>query len=136
MVLYRSPDLVITNQLFVIRRSPATRYAFADLSDVHVVCAEIRRAGRAAPRYTGAWAIVLVVVALMLDSPIVLALAMLTLGGSAAVAALYSRRRRRMWELRARHRGSEVCLFATSNETTFGQVRRATLRALEARGHL
>jgi hypothetical protein len=131
MVLYRSPDLFITDRLFVVRRSPRARYAVAELRNVHVVCEEIRHAGQALARYMGAWAVVMVVVSMLLDSPAVLALALLTLGASAAIGTLSIRRQRR-WELRARHRNSEVCLFTSSDETAFGQVRRAVVRALEA----
>ena len=132
MVLYRSAELVITDRLFVIRRKPEARYAFRDLTNVHVVCAEIRRAGRVVPPHLGAFAIVLIVAALLLDSSITLGLALSILGVSAAAGARYVRRIRRIWELRACHRGMDVCLFATANEMTFGQVRRATVRALEA----
>ena len=132
MVLYRSAELVITDRLFVIRRTPEARYAFRDLTNVRVVCAEIRRAGRVAPPHLGALAIVLIVAALLLDSPIALGLALSILGVSAAAGTWYVRRVRRTWELRARHRGVDVCLFATADETTFGQVRRATVRAIEA----
>src|SRR5215213_1096685 len=98
MVLYRSPQLFITDRLFVVRRNPRTRYAVAELRNVHVVCEEIRHAGRAVARYVGAWAIVMVVVSLLLDSPPILALALLTLGGAATIGALCTGRR--TWELR------------------------------------
>jgi hypothetical protein len=136
MLLYRSPDLLITDGVFVDRRGPGARYQVAELRNVRVVRVELRRPGRAVPVYGGAWAIVLILVAGVLDSPIVLALAMLTLGAAAAAGSWYARRGRRRWELRARYRGAEACLFATSDETTFGQVRRAVVRALEAREHL
>lgn len=42
----------------------------------------------------------------------------------------------RTWELRALYRGSTVCLYATNDKQTFGQVRRAMIRALEANGKL
>ena len=132
MVLYRSPDLFITDRLFVVRRGPRARYAVAELRNVHVVCEEIRRGGRAVGRYVGALAMVLIIVAVLLDSPVALALALLTLGGAAAIGSLSSRAYRRTWELRARHRDAEICLFASCDELKFGQVKRAMVRAIEA----
>ena len=133
MVLYRSPELFITDQLFVVRREPKARYAVAELRNVHVVCAEIRRGGRAVGRYAGALAMVLIIVAVLLDSPVAMALAFLTLGGAATIGTLSSHAHRRTWELRARHRNAEVCLFASADELRFGQVKRAMVRAIEAR---
>jgi hypothetical protein len=130
MVLYRSPELFITDRQFIVRYNPRVRYAITELKNVHVVCEEIRHAGQAVARYVGAWAIVMLVVALMLDSPTVLAVALPTLGAAAAIGTLSTRRR--TWELRARHRESDVCLFTSSDELRFGQVRRAVVRALEA----
>jgi len=132
MVLYRSPELFITDRLFVVRRGPRARYAVAELKNVHVVCAEIRRGGRAVGRYVGALAMLLIIIAVLLDSPVALALALLALGGAAAVGSLASRTHRRTWELRARHRNAEICLFASSDEIKFGQVKRAMVRAIEA----
>lgn len=43
------------------------------------------------------------------------------------------RLRPRVFELRARHRGVETLLFSCSDSTTFGQVRRGLVRALERR---
>jgi hypothetical protein len=43
-------------------------------------------------------------------------------------------RRRPVWELVAGYQGAQVSLFATADKRTFGQVRRALLRALEAHG--
>jgi hypothetical protein len=39
---------------------------------------------------------------------------------------------RMVWELRAIYMGHPVVLYSSSNQTTFGQVRRALIRALEA----
>jgi hypothetical protein len=39
---------------------------------------------------------------------------------------------RMVWELRAMYRGRPVLLYSSSDERTFGQVRRALVRALEA----
>ena len=41
-------------------------------------------------------------------------------------------RNRPTWELRATYHGYQVELFSTNDETTFGQVKRALVRALEA----
>jgi hypothetical protein len=50
---------------------------------------------------------------------------------AAAFAATVHARRRSM-EIRAVHRGRLVCVFATTNRFTLGQVSRAILRVLEA----
>jgi len=132
MVLYRSPELFISDRLFVVRRGRKARYPVAELKNIHVVCEEIRRGGQAVGRYVGAFAMVLIIVALLLDSPLALALALLALGGAAAIGSLSTRRHRRTWELRAWHRNADICLFASSDELQFGQVKRAMVRAIEA----
>ncbi|NUR73360.1 MAG: hypothetical protein HOU81_21285 [Hamadaea sp.] len=43
------------------------------------------------------------------------------------------RSRRRVYELRAVYHGRSACLFRTTNERLFGQVKRALVRALEHR---
>jgi Family of unknown function (DUF6232) len=54
----------------------------------------------------------------------------LVVAAAAMVATV--RARRRSTEIRAVHRGQLVCVFATTNRFTLGQVARAILRVLEA----
>jgi len=100
MVLYRSPELFISDRLFVVRRGRKARYPVAELKNIHVVCEEIRRGGQAVGRYVGAFAMVLIIVAVLLDSPLALALALLALGGAAAIGSLSTRRHRRVRQQR------------------------------------
>jgi hypothetical protein len=132
VILYRSRDLVITDRKFVVLTEPSMKYAVTELNHVHVVCEEIQHAGRTVARYVGAWAVVLIVVSWALDSPAVLGVALVTLAISAALGWASNRRRSRNWELRAHDGRVDVCLYSTSDEQTFGQVKRAMIRALEA----
>jgi len=43
------------------------------------------------------------------------------------------RRRREIYELRAVYHGRPICLFQTTDERLFGQIKRALIRALERR---
>ena len=50
----------------------------------------------------------------------------------AVVSYPVHRPRRPRWQLLAEHHGTTICLYSTTEERTFGQVKRALVRALEA----
>jgi hypothetical protein len=84
---YRSPDVIVTGDHFVILRPQRVQYRIDFLEDVYIV--QHARTGRLR-------------------------------SGSAL-------------EIRARYGVRDVRLFHTTNSTTFGQVRRALIRAIERR---
>jgi hypothetical protein len=133
-VFYRSRELVISDHEFVTLFAPE-RFALRDLSGIHIVRgAPDRRRRTVTHAATGAM-ILAVAVGPIVDSPAAWAVAAVALLGSAGFGGLSLAVRRPRWQLNAHHLGIEVCLFSTTEERTFGQVRRGLLRALEAGGH-
>jgi hypothetical protein len=67
----------------------------------------------------------------LFDRPAVTGAGLLVAILAGLVVAAARRVRRRPLEVRAMYRGQMVCVYTTTNRQTFGQVRRALLRALE-----
>jgi hypothetical protein len=133
-VFYRSRDLVISENEFVTF-SASERFSLSDLSSVHIVRGAPDPQRRAVSHAVAGVMIVAVVIGPILDSPTAWAVAALALIGSAGYGGMSIFARRPRWQLNARHHGIDVCLFSTTDQQTFGQVRRGLLRALEAGGH-
>jgi hypothetical protein len=133
-VFYRSRDLVISENEFVTL-SASERFSLSDLSGVHIVRGAPDPPRRAVTHAVAGAVILAVVIGPILDSPAAWAVAALVLIGSAGYGGLSIFSRRPRWQLNAYHHGIEVCLFSSTDERTFGQVRRGLLRALEAGGH-
>jgi Family of unknown function (DUF6232) len=132
-VFYRSKELVINNEAIVELLS-AQRFALTELSRIHIVRKDDDQLKRPASHVAGSALALIAITGLLLDSPAgwaAMALALITIVTAAAAAHLLRRRR---WQLLAQHRGMHVCLFSTTDEHTFGQVRRGLVRALEANG--
>lgn len=133
-VFYQSRELVISENEFVTLFA-SERFALGDLRGIHIVRGDPDRRSRpAAHAFAGAM-IIAVAIGPLLDSPAAWAVAALALVGSAGVGGVSIFARRPRWQLHAEHQGIEVCLYSTTDERTFGQVRRGLLRALEAGGH-
>ena len=132
-VFYRSRDLVISENEFVTF-SASERFSLSDLSGVHIVRGAPDPLRRNASHAVAGAMILAVAIGPILDTPVAWAVATLAVIGSAGYGlSIFSRRPR--WQLNARHQGVDVCLFSTTDQLTFGQVRRGLLRALEAGGH-
>lgn len=137
-VLYRGPLARITHEVFEATSPPRHAYPIVELTYVHAVKPTTADAtvGSTPVRVcstalTGAAGIVAVAGPSVLDSPpaTVVAIVVLVL---AAVLAIHSwRLHRRPREIWAVHNGQLVCLIQTRDQRTFGQIRRALLRALE-----
>ncbi|WP_189080397.1 DUF6232 family protein [Mangrovihabitans endophyticus] len=128
---YRGPDAVVTDELFVWLNRPMTSFFVGDLRFVGR-----SRQDRVSPywAFVAAGAAVLVVGAWTVFG----ASAAYILGAAAMAAPLIAvvatrRSSPPHWELRASYHGSEVVLYASSNERVFNQVSRALCRAIEAR---
>ncbi|MEJ3749364.1 DUF6232 family protein [Actinomycetes bacterium KLBMP 9797] len=132
-VYYRGPCVLITHQVFRVLHPHPRVYAIRDLSDVYVVEERGPSPVPVTLGSSGLAGVAAVVVATSgLDLPAALALA----GGASllvagALAGACVRIRAHRYELRARHRGASVLLFATADQRAFGQVRRGLVRALE-----
>ncbi|MBM2618034.1 hypothetical protein JIG36_20985 [Actinoplanes sp. LDG1-06] len=130
---YRSPSVVITDELFVRRGMPLTSYAVRDLHNVGVV-----RAGSAPGSPTTVLAVAAGTVAAvgagwtLLEPPTAYGIGLLavTVPLACTIPSMV-RRGNRAWELRAIYRGSDVTLFSSFDEREFNQVKRALRRAIE-----
>jgi hypothetical protein len=134
-IYYRSKDLVITDRAVIVLQERRITFPIAELSGVHAVCDTVESGGRrpAVRRTAGGAAVLLLVSAPVLDSPGALAVTLATAATLTASAAINgASRTSRLWELRATHRGTQVCLFNTTDARIFGQVKRAMVRTLEA----
>jgi hypothetical protein len=128
-LFYLSRQLLIDERRYA---TPGGSYRLDDLSNIHV-----HRGRRDQLSHTGTYAvtgtlILAATVGPLVDSPAGYALAALTILVALGTSGISLIRRRPRWELRASHRGSSVCLLSTTDEQTFGQVRRGLLRAYEA----
>jgi hypothetical protein len=133
-VFYRSSELVISENEFVTLPG-SERFALGDLRGIHVVRGDPDPQRRTLTHaFTGAM-IVAVAIGPLIDSPAAWAVAAVALIGSAGFGGVSIFGRRPRWQLNGQHLGVDVCLYSTTDERTFGQVKRGLVRALEAGGH-
>ena len=134
-VFYRSRELVISENEFVTLFA-TERFALEDLRGIHIVRGDPDPRRRSISHTVAGALILAVAIGPLLDSPAGWAVAALALVGSAGFGGASIVARRPRWQLNAEHFGVPVCLYSTTDERTFGQVRRGLLRALEAGGHV
>jgi hypothetical protein len=133
-IYYHRSDVLITDEVFVWSTTPPRIFPVRELHQVTLVRGDLDPS-RSVSAHAAGGALVLVVASWpMLDHPAAFAAAALVLAIPTAASITCWRMRPRHWELRAIFHGHEVVLFASANETTFGQVARALRRALEASG--
>ena len=132
-IYYRGPDVVVTSELFVVRRgSPPGRFAIRDLRDVCIAQGRpggLRLWGIVAPAAAAALVAAAAVSAaggVLVGVAIVIAAA-----GAGLACAVIEQHRPRRWELRATCRERPVSLYATTDARVFHQVSRALRRAIE-----
>jgi len=134
-IYYRSPDLVITDRVFEVRRPEPMRLMVDELRNAHIVRGDLHWATVLAT-CTAVVAVALVAVGWpFLDTvgdyvAALLVLAATSIAAGACVCAVP-----RVYELRATYRTHEVRLFYSADRRTFGQVQRGLIRALEATRH-
>jgi hypothetical protein len=133
-VFYRSRDLVISENEFVAF-SASERFSLSDLSEFHVVRGDPDPQRRTVSHAVAGVMILAVAIGPLIDTPTAWAVAALALIGSMGYGGMSIFARRPRWQLNARHHGIDVCLFSSTDQQTFGQVRRGLLRALESGGH-
>jgi len=134
---FRNKELVITEREVILLRKPRVRLAIAELNHVHAVRGDIDP-GRVYATHSAAGCATLVATTVpnTFHAPIAWILALTVVVLSIAGAGSCWRTYPRTWELRAMYRGMNICLYSTIDQQTFGQVRRAMIRALEANGKL
>lgn len=129
-VFYTSHNLEIDNRAYM---TPGGTYLLDDLTQVEVVRGKPDQLPRTGANAAAAALVLAAATGPLLDSPAGYAIGALTFLVAAGTGGFSLLNRRPRWELHAVHRGREVCLLSTTDERTFGQIRRGLLRAYEAR---
>jgi hypothetical protein len=132
MVIYYRGQVLITHEVFETRWPDHRRFHVARLLDVHVTRGCANRAMTRSFGATGALLVVALAGWPLFHLTGVLLVVGLLLATFGVVGGAYYRRSQPSWELRATYDGESVELFSTTDLQTFGQVRRALIRALEA----
>jgi hypothetical protein len=130
---YRSADLLITDREFTVREPTVVRYAIAEIARPRVVVGDRHPAGRYSAWIAGVAALLALLAWPRLTSPEAhLAIVVMVLLPSAVSGACFRvvPRRHELW---ATYRYRPVCLYGSTSDRRFGQVRRALVRALESR---
>lgn len=132
VVFYRGHTLLITNDVVEVWWPRYQRFSVKDLSEVYVF-RDV--ADPVVARGIGASAVMFIATAAswqFMQSLAVVLIGVLVVLAPGVVGAACIRTRRRPWELRATHRGVDVQLYSSRDSLTFGQVKRALVRAMEA----
>jgi hypothetical protein len=129
---YRGRAVLVTHEVFETRWPITQQFRVADLHEVHVAIGDTSRATVRSFGFAGALLFAVVAGWSALHSQAAWLVAVLLVVIPGVVGGACYRRHRPLWELRASYDGTDVQLFSTTNLQTFGQVRRALVRALEA----
>jgi len=130
---YRGPNVVITDDVFAVWTPYRKTFKIGELDAVHVIRGGLHPM-ELLLRLTTAVAFVGVIAAWpLLDTPGALLAAFTAVATPLLMTGACHRLAPRAYELRAVYRNAEVVLFSSSNNTTFGQVKRALVRAFEGR---
>ncbi len=132
---YEGNAVYVTRDVFATRQPHQQRFQIQDLRDVYVTREEMDRTAVRGFGLTGVLmclALVVVVSWPVLHTLTALLVAMMVVVTPGLLSGLRHRSHQPHWELRATYRGSHVQLYSTDDLHTFGQVRRALMRALEA----
>ena len=132
-IYYRGPDVVVTSELFVVRRgSPPGRFAIHDLRDVGIAPGRpdgVRLSIVAPP---AAVAALVAAAAVSAAGGVLVGVAIaVSAAGAGMACAVVQQHRPRRWELRAIYRDCPVRLYASTDARVFHQVSRALRRAIE-----
>ncbi len=132
-VYYRSTDLMITEEIFALWSPEPRVFVLDEVQGVHVVRGSIHPA-RIVLMVIGILAVVGVVVAWpVIDSAGEYLFAVASIVAPPMVGSTSRALTPRTLHLVGRHLGVEVTLFTSSDMLMFGQVKRALMRAFEAR---
>jgi len=132
-IYYRGPDVVVTSELFVVRRgSPPGRFAIRDLRDVCIAPGQPEGVRLSAVVPPAAAAVLVAAVAVSAAGGVLVGVAIaVSAAGAGLACAVVHQHRPRRWELRATYRERSVSLYASTDARVFHQVSRALRRAIE-----
>ena len=132
-VYYPGPDVRVTDRAFEVMFPPRS-YPLEELQQVCIAAREVRKS--VSPRVIAFSVALVAIVALAFAfylGGVPLAASTMIAGLACAVSGWLPRRpTRQLW---AKFHGRNVCLFESSNDLVFGQVKRALGRALEQHVH-
>ncbi|HEY7174845.1 MAG TPA: DUF6232 family protein [Micromonosporaceae bacterium] len=131
-MFYRGHTLSITSDVMEVWWPRYQRFSIEDLREVYVF-RDV--ANPVVVRGIGASAAMLVATAVswqFLRSPAILLIGVLVVLAPTVIGGACMRSQRPPWELRALYNGKDVQLFSSRDSLTFGQVKRALVRAIEA----
>jgi hypothetical protein len=130
---YRGPEVLITDQVFAILAPYPAAFRVDELYNVRVFRGELHPA-RVFTAHAAGGAILAVAASWPLIHSLLACVGALVLVATPCViSGACSRLAPRTYALRATYRNLDVQLYCSADLTTFGQVRRGLLRALEAR---
>jgi hypothetical protein len=132
---YRGPYARITHKVFEVYRQDGRLFVIRDLKRVFVVPGGTGHQGAVRICSGGISGAAAVIVALGRTVNVwpVIVLAAVALFASGVALGASTSTRARPHQLWGSYRGRLTCLFESTDERTFGQVRRALLRALQSR---
>jgi hypothetical protein len=130
-VHFRDNHVLVTDEVFATRWPDPQRFYVAELEDLHVVQGAVDPLVNSAIHIAATIASVALAAAALLRSVEFWLIAISIVAVAGAVAGSCWRLCSRPLELRATYRGYRVLLFSSPDERTFGQVRRALMRAVE-----
>jgi len=134
-VFYRSPRVLITDDVFEVAYTARRRYAIRDLHDVHIVRREPQT--RSAERVLGLSALVAGLLVVPVVGRVSALLSALCLVVLLVTVVLNIRRRAPItWQLAATYRGHPAILLDSDDRHEFEQVCRGLLRSLEHRDNV
>lgn len=128
ITFYNQRGVIVNDQWLLVY---GARFAIADLYHIERARGPVSSPTRAALVVGAAELTVVAPVALVVNSPMVWAIAALNLLATAGAVLFCGRKWPATFQLWAEYRGRPTLLFTTGDEQEFGQVSRALLRALE-----
>ena len=130
-VYYRGPEAMITHEVFQVYVPHRRTFRIGELSDVHVLRGDLHPARVVAARIAGGALVVVAASWPFVDTPMAVLTMFLLVAAPSVACGACSRLTPRPYELRATYRSLEVRLFRSTDERTFGQVKRGLMRSLE-----
>jgi len=131
-IYYRAPDVVVTSELFVVRRgSLPGRFAIHDLRDVCIAPGQPEGVRLSVVVPPAAAALVAAAAVSAAGGVLVGVAIAISAAGAGMACAVVQQHRPREWELHATYRDRQVRLYASTDARVFHQVSRALQRAME-----
>jgi hypothetical protein len=128
---YPGPDVRITDKVFTVLGDRPIRFRIKDLVDPYVIRGDRHPAGVVTGRFAVGTTVAGTVSWGMHDSLVLHAAMVVAIAIPVLVAGACLRAAPRTYQLWAVHDSTDVCLYSSTHQARFGQVRRALVRAVE-----